>query len=314
MTPHRIAAATALAGVVPLALTIVAAGPARAHGAPTDPVSRVAACSPEGTQHASAACRAAVDANGGAEFEAWDNLRVADVRGRDREFIPDGQLCSAGLDAYAGLDIARRDWPATPLKAGADFTLTYRSTIPHKGTFSLYLTKQGYDPGAPLRWDDLAAVPFATVTDPELEGGAYRISGRLPTGLTGRHVLYTVWRNTSTPDTYYSCSDVVMQGDGAAQNDGQAGGGQQSEAHQSDPSAQGQQSGPPAQEQAQQSSPPVQGQQSDAPVVVEPAGRQAAASSAGEDNEPAIIAGGAAAVLALVAVGVSVLLRRRAQS
>ncbi|MEU4496725.1 lytic polysaccharide monooxygenase [Streptomyces sp. NPDC023998] len=309
MTHHRIAAATALAGVVPLALTIVAAGPARAHGAPTDPVSRVAACSPEGSQHASAACRAAVDANGGAEFEAWDNLRVADVRGRDREFIPDGQLCSAGLDAYAGLDIARKDWPATPLKAGADFTLTYQSTIPHKGTFSLYLTKQGYDPGAPLRWDDLAAEPFATVTDPELKGGAYRISGRLPADLTGRHVLYTVWRNSSTPDTYYSCSDVVMQGDGAAQHDGQAGGGQQS-----DPSAQGQQSGPPAEEQEQQSSPPAQAQPSNAPVVVEPAGRQAATSAAGQDNEPAIIAGGAAAVLALVAVGVSVLLRRRAQS
>ncbi|WP_302060986.1 lytic polysaccharide monooxygenase [Streptomyces sp. A3M-1-3] len=214
MTAHRTATA-ALAGVAPLLLTALAAGPAYAHGAPTDPVSRVAACGPEGEQQGAPACRAAVAANGGRAFDAWDNLRVAGVGGRDREVVPDGKLCSAGIDAYRGLDLARADWPATELTAGARFTLTYRSTIPHRGTFSLYLTEEGHDPAVPLRWADLAAEPFATVTDPELAGGAYRISGTLPTGLTGRHVLYTVWRNTDTPDTYYSCSDVVFPGGGA---------------------------------------------------------------------------------------------------
>jgi len=146
MTAHRpvTAGVAALVGVVALGLTTVTAGTARAHGAPTDPVSRVAACGPEGVKRTTAACRAAVDANGGSALDEWDNLRVADVRGRDREVVPDGQLCSAGLEAYRGLDIARADWPTTTLRAGAGFTLTYRSTIPHKGTFSLYLTKEGY--------------------------------------------------------------------------------------------------------------------------------------------------------------------------
>jgi predicted carbohydrate-binding protein with CBM5 and CBM33 domain len=36
------------------------------------------------------------------------------------------------------------------------------------------------------------------------------MEGRLPRGKTGRHLIYTIWQNSSTPDTYYSCSDVVF--------------------------------------------------------------------------------------------------------
>ncbi|MFI6809957.1 lytic polysaccharide monooxygenase [Streptomyces luteogriseus] len=207
-TAHRTALAAAL--VTPMLLPLWAAGPARAHGAPTDPVSRVVACSPEGGARAgTAACRAAVAANG-APFTAWDNLRVANVEGRDREVVPDGKLCSGGLPAYRGLDLARADWPSTRMTPGATLTMRYVSTIPHTGTFRMYLTKPGYDPAGPLSWSDLPEKPFATVTDPALTDGAYRIEATLPSDRTGRHVLYTVWQNSSTPDTYYSCSDVVF--------------------------------------------------------------------------------------------------------
>ncbi|MFF1282467.1 lytic polysaccharide monooxygenase [Streptomyces sp. NPDC058299] len=203
----RVAAAAA-----PLLLLPWVAGPARAHGAPTDPVSRVYACSPEGgSATRSAACRAAVAANG-APFTAWDNLRVAGVAGRDRRVIPDGRLCSGNLPAYRGLDLARPDWPATRLTPGARLTLTYASTIAHTGTFRLYLTRPGYDPAKPLTWSDLPERPFAEVTDPPLRDGAYHIGATLPADRTGRQVLYTVWQNSSTPDTYYSCSDVVFPG------------------------------------------------------------------------------------------------------
>ncbi|MEV6168855.1 lytic polysaccharide monooxygenase [Streptomyces sp. NPDC051954] len=208
MTAYRRALATVV--VAPFLFPLWAAGPAQAHGAPTDPVSRVFACSPEGGDAAgSAACRAAVAANG-APFTAWDNLRIANVNGRDRQTIPDGQLCSGGLSPYRGLDLARSDWPSTSLKPGATLTMRYASTIPHTGTFRLYLTKQGYDPSQPLTWSDLASQPFAEVTDPALTDGAYRITGKLPSDRTGRHVLYTIWQNSSTADTYYSCSDVAF--------------------------------------------------------------------------------------------------------
>lgn len=208
MRSHR--TALAAAAVTPLLLTVWAAGPARAHGAPTDPVSRVYACSPDGgSASRSAACKAAVASNG-APFTAWDNLRIANVNGRDRQVVPDAELCSGGLPAYRGLDLARADWPSTRLAPGGALTMRYVSTIPHTGTFRLYLTKPGYDPTKPLTWSDLPEQPFAQVKDPALTDGAYRIRAKLPSDRAGRHVLYTIWQNSSTPDTYYSCSDVVF--------------------------------------------------------------------------------------------------------
>jgi chitin-binding protein len=197
----------AAVGVVAAALLLTAA-PAAAHGAPTSPLSRAAACGPEGGQAETPACRAAVAA--GAAVREWDNVRVARIDGRDRERIPDGELCSGGLSAYQGLDLARTDWPATELTAGARYTFRYRTTIPHRGTFRLYVTGRDYDPTRRLRWADLAERPFLTATDPPLRDGAYQLVGRLPERV-GRHLIYIVWQNSDTQDTYYSCSDVVFR-------------------------------------------------------------------------------------------------------
>jgi chitin-binding protein len=54
-----------------------------------------------------------------------------------------------------------------------------------------------------------------------MKNGTYTMSGTLPAGRTGRHLIYTVWQ--TNPDTYYSCSDVVLTGGGgggAAANPG----------------------------------------------------------------------------------------------
>ncbi|MGS2616439.1 lytic polysaccharide monooxygenase auxiliary activity family 9 protein [Micromonospora sp. LZ34] len=205
MTVRR-AAVAVLVAVATLPVTAV---PAAAHGAPTDPLSRAAACGPEGRHAATPACRAAVEA--GAAVREWDNVRVAAVNGRDRQRIPDGELCSGGLSAYRGLDLPRADWPATEVTAGGRFTFRYRTTIPHRGTFRLYLTRPGYSAMNRLTWDDLESVPFLRVTDPPVRDGAYQLRGRLPADRTGRHLIYTVWQNSDTPDTYYSCSDVVLR-------------------------------------------------------------------------------------------------------
>ncbi|WP_281892723.1 lytic polysaccharide monooxygenase auxiliary activity family 9 protein [Phytohabitans aurantiacus] len=189
---------------------LVAPAPASAHGALTNPVSRLAACGAEGDSAGTAACAAARKASRN-DFGDWDNLRLPDVDGRDREVVPDGKLCSAGLSRYQGLDLPREDWPATTLTAGADLAFAYRGTIPHKGTFRLFVTRDGYDPTAPLTWSDLETKPFLTAKDPAMRSGSYRIKGELPSGKTGRHLIYTIWQNSDTPDTYYSCSDVVFK-------------------------------------------------------------------------------------------------------
>jgi chitin-binding protein len=138
------------------------------------------------------------------------------VNGLDKQFIPDGKLCSGGLPEFRGLDLPRSDWPATKLTAGGALNVQYRTTIPHEGIFRVYLTKPGYDPAQPLGWDDLGADPIFTASNPPVQDGSYRFSGKLPADRSGRHVLFTVWQTTSTPDTYYSCSDLILTAKAAA--------------------------------------------------------------------------------------------------
>ncbi len=212
---HRIVGTAVLgAGLLLPALWATGAAVAQearaVHGGLTSPLSRAAACGVESTLKAGPACAAAAEVSGPAMAEEWDDLRVADVAGRDREVIPDGKLCSGGIDQFSGLDLARADWPATELTPGADYTFRYRGTIPHQGIFRMYVTADGYDPSRPLAWADLERKPFLEVTDPALTDGSYAMEGRLPAGKSGRHLIYTIWQNSDTPDTYYSCSDVIF--------------------------------------------------------------------------------------------------------
>lgn len=216
-TPRRRkAAALAVLGVPPLALTALAAAPASAHGSMGDPVSRVAQCYAEGPESPrSAACRAAVAAGGTQALYDWNGVRIGDAGGRHRELIPDGKLCSANNEEFKGLDLPRADWPATPVRSGS-YTFKYRVTAPHKGTFTVYPTKPGYDPAKPLAWDDLDLEhPVATATDPAARDGFYTFSGTLPER-SGKHLLYAVWQRSDSPEAFYSCSDVTFGGGGGA--------------------------------------------------------------------------------------------------
>ncbi|MFI9173277.1 lytic polysaccharide monooxygenase auxiliary activity family 9 protein [Streptomyces lincolnensis] len=212
MPARHKAATVAAVGLAPLALTALAGAPAAAHGSMGAPHSRVAQCYAEGPESpASAACRAAVAAGGTQALYDWNGVRIGDANGRHQELIPDGKLCSANNDAFKGLDLARADWPATAVSGGS-YTFKYRVTAPHKGTFTVYLTKSGYDPAQPLSWDDLdLANPVATATDPAASGGFYTFSGTLPER-SGRQLLYAVWQRSDSPEAFYSCSDVTFGG------------------------------------------------------------------------------------------------------
>lgn len=215
MTTHRKAAAAVALGIAPLALTGLTATPAAAHGSMTDPVSRVAACHAEGPESPqSEACKAAVAASGSQAFYDWNEVNIADAAGRHREIIPDGELCSAGREKYQGLDLAREDWPASELSSG-QHTFRYKATAPHTGSFELYVTKDGYDPNEPLTWAALEDEPFAEVTDPKLENGDYLIDGEVPQR-SGRHLVYSIWQRSDSPEAFYTCSDVDFSGSGGA--------------------------------------------------------------------------------------------------
>ncbi|MFD6418261.1 lytic polysaccharide monooxygenase [Streptomyces sp. NPDC060194] len=212
MTSRRTLVTVAATGAVPLALGALTAAPAAAHGTLGDPVSRVAACYAEGPESPdSAACKAAVAAGGTQALYDWNGIRIGDAAGRHQARIADGELCSAGDPAFKGMDLARADWPSTTVEAGA-YTFRYRVTAPHKGTFTLYLTKPGYDPAKPLKWSDLdLANPVATKTDPAASGGYYTFSGNLPER-SGKHLVYGIWQRSDSPEAFYSCSDVAFGG------------------------------------------------------------------------------------------------------
>ncbi|MGW2259498.1 lytic polysaccharide monooxygenase auxiliary activity family 9 protein [Streptomyces sp. NPDC001780] len=226
MTARRTAAGVLALGLAPVALTGLAATPAAAHGSMTDPVSRVAACFAEGPESPkSDACKAAVAASGTQAFYDWNEVNIPNAAGNHRQLIPDGKLCSAGRDKYKGLDLARADWPSSPMSPG-NRTFRYKATAPHKGSFELYVTKDGYDPAKPLKWSDLEEKPFLKVTDPTLENGAYVFTGAVP-NKSGRHLIYSVWQRSDSPEAFYTCSDVVFGQDngGTAGSGGTAGAG-----------------------------------------------------------------------------------------
>ncbi|MGW2670262.1 lytic polysaccharide monooxygenase auxiliary activity family 9 protein [Streptomyces sp. NPDC001272] len=219
---RRTAARIAAAGLTPLAVAAYTAVPAAAHGSMTDPVSRVAGCYAEGPEAPkSAACKAAVAVSGSQALYDWNAVNIANAAGKSRSLIPDGQLCSAGNAKYKGLDLARADWPATPMSSGAH-TFRYKGTAPHKGSFALYVTKDGYDPSKPLKWSDLEPAPFAQATDPGMSGGDYVFTGVVPKK-TGRHLIYSIWQRSDSPEAFYTCSDVVFGKDGGGSGTGGAG-------------------------------------------------------------------------------------------
>ncbi|MEJ8634048.1 MULTISPECIES: lytic polysaccharide monooxygenase auxiliary activity family 9 protein [Streptomyces] len=218
MTARRKVTTLAALGVAPIVIAGLSAAPAFAHGSMTDPVSRVSACFAEGPESpVSAACKAAVAAGGTQPLYDWNEVNIANAAGNHQQLIPDGKLCSAGRDKYKGLDLPRGDWPSSKMSAG-NRTFHYKATAPHKGSFELYLTKDGYDPTKPLKWSDLEAKPFAKVTDPKLVNGEYVFDGVVP-NKSGRHLVYSIWQRSDSPEAFYTCSDVVFgQDNGGAGN------------------------------------------------------------------------------------------------
>ncbi|MFG2845651.1 lytic polysaccharide monooxygenase [Kitasatospora sp. NPDC048296] len=208
MSIKRSALSVGVVGAAVLAVAATTAGTASAHGTMTNPVSRIAACYAEGPEHpVSQVCKDLVAASGTQPLYDWNEVNIANAAGNHQALIPDGRLCSANRDKYAALDWPRTDWPATPVSAG-NFTFQFRTTAPHVGTQTVYVTKPSYDPTKPLKWSDLDPTPVAQVqVDRTAVNGYYTYSGTLPQR-TGRQLLYMIWQRSDSPEAFYSCSDV----------------------------------------------------------------------------------------------------------
>lgn len=211
---HRTVLLLAVIAVIPLLAAVLVVARAYSHGSTQDPVSRTYRCFLEDPETPdSEACKAAIALGGTQAAYDWNEVNIGDANGRHRQLIPDGKLCSAGRDKYKGFDLARADWPATTLPSGGAYTVNYKSTANHPGTFELYVTRDGYDPTQPLRWADIGTTPFARFVNPPISNGAYRMQVTLPQK-QGRHLIYIIWQRSDSAEAFYACSDVDFTGGG----------------------------------------------------------------------------------------------------
>ncbi|MEO3809968.1 lytic polysaccharide monooxygenase [Sphaerisporangium sp. B11E5] len=199
---------------------------ASAHGAMMIPGSRTYLCwldsvgTSGGANPTNPACQAAVAQSGTNSIYNWFAVLRSDGAGRMSGFIPDGKLCSGAATVYnfSGYDLARTDWPVTHLTAGANIQFRYNKWAAHPGTFRTYITKDSWSPTRALAWSDLESTPFYAATDPPSVGpvgsvdGYYYWNARLPSGKSGRHIIYSVWQRSDSNETFYNCSDVVFDG------------------------------------------------------------------------------------------------------
>lgn len=211
----------ALPLALPLALgaaaALLPAERALAHGTMAVPESRVYHCflnNPENPTDP--ACAAAKDVAGSQAFYDWNGIRQGNAAGNHQAVVPDGQLCSGGGAEFAGLDLARDDWFATPIapKADGTFDFEFYATAPHSTeNWIFYVTRQGYTPDEPLKWSDL--FEFCRLGNVPLSAGnRYILNCPLPS-VTGKHVIYTAWQRADSPEAFYTCTDVIL-GDGGA--------------------------------------------------------------------------------------------------
>ncbi len=179
---------------------------ALSHGTVTNPPSRVWICFQENPESPdSSACEDAIRGYGTQAFYDWSEVARMDAGGNHRAILPDGNLASAGRpDKYGGLDQVRNDWVATKVSSGP-FTVTWTNSAPHQTLYyDVYITKADWTPDQPLTWDSLERLvrtsprPAATTDD---------INVTLPQR-TGKHILFSVWQRSLTPEAFYSTSDI----------------------------------------------------------------------------------------------------------
>ncbi|WP_271767850.1 lytic polysaccharide monooxygenase [Aquimarina algiphila] len=176
------------------------------HGTVTNPPSRVWICFQEDPQSPdSPACEASIIGWGTQAFYDWNEVARMDAGGMHREIIADGNLASAGRpDKYGGLDQVRNDWVTTSVTPGP-YTVTWTNTAPHQTLYyEVYITKADWTPDQPLTWDSLELL---TRTDPRPASATDNIDVVLPQR-TGKHVIYSIWQRSLTPEAFYSTSDV----------------------------------------------------------------------------------------------------------
>ena len=187
-------------------LLITVTQSAFAHGSVTYPPSRIFNCYQENPENPnSPPCIDAVASYGAQPLYDWMEINQGEANGNHLQFVRDGNLASGGRpEKYGGMDQVRSDWVATSVSPGP-FTVTWTNTAPHATAYyRVYITNADWTPDQPLTWDNLTLL---VQTPPSTAGGTVDIPVTLPSR-TGKHVIYSIWQRSDSPEAFYSASDV----------------------------------------------------------------------------------------------------------
>ncbi|MGY4644048.1 lytic polysaccharide monooxygenase [Cellulomonas sp. URHB0016] len=215
----------AIAGLAAALVVALPATGAEAHGGLTFPQTRTYACYQDGLAGGAAAgqagnvlptnqrCKDALAVSNYPFYNWFGDLRSF-AAGQHHD-IPDGKLCGPDTK-FDSFNTNASGWPTTTLQSGSTITFQYAAVVPHPGSFTQYITKDGWDQTKSLGWDDLEPAYFDKVLNPPIRQGGpagpeYYWSAKLP-NKSGRHIIYSIWERTDSPEAFYNCADVTFTG------------------------------------------------------------------------------------------------------
>ena len=205
MKPTMVARTAALLSpIVLLGTALALASPVQAHGYVSGPYSRAAACK--------------MGLNTGCGGSVYEPQSLEAPKGFPAAGPADGRIASAGT-AFTELDQQSYGrWYKNAIGTGP-LTINWTYTAAHRTSqWSYYMTKQSWDPNAPLKRADLELITTvahdgsAANTRP-----AHTIT--VPANRSGYHVILAVWDVADTVNAFYNVIDVNVTpggGDGSA--------------------------------------------------------------------------------------------------
>jgi chitin-binding protein len=190
---------------ITLAVSMLRATPAYAHGYVETPQSRVIRYRQNSEMIGSA---------------AWEPQSMEALKGFPQAGPPDGRLASANCArGCPQLDQQTSSmWAKTNIYGGRN-TITWYYTAPHVTTkWEYWITRSGWNQNAPLTRASFDTLPFATIQGNNQRpcSGSCRASHdiNIPTDRSGYHIIYAVWTVGDTVNAFYNVIDINLINEG----------------------------------------------------------------------------------------------------
>lgn len=190
--------AIGMIGILFISMFIMNGTKASAHGYIDSPGSRAALC------------KAGVNTNCGPIVYEPQSLEAP--KGWPAAGPADGKIASAG-GAFPALDEqSATRWAKVNMQPGSN-TFTWKISARHATTsWKYYITKQDWNPNAPLSRDSFDLTPFCTVNyDGKQPPAEYSDTCNVP-NRTGYQVILAVWEIADTVNAFYNVIDVNFSG------------------------------------------------------------------------------------------------------